>query len=69
MRSTQVRNTQLGKGGSTRMFKQQATGPAKAGQTGKNQTSAPGSKAAKGGPKSKVPDRTLPARAGRTGVR
>jgi hypothetical protein len=69
MRGTQVRNTQFGKGGSTRMFKQQAAGPAKAGQTGKNQTSASGAKAAKGGPKSKVPGRSVTARAGRTGVR
>ena len=69
MRGTQVRNTQFGKGGSARMFKQQAAGPAKAGQTGKNQTSAPGAKAAKGGPKSKVPGRSVTAKGGATGVR
>ena len=69
MRGTQVRNTQFGKGGFARMFKQQAAGPAKAGQTGKNQTSAPSAKAAKGGPKSKVPGRALPAKGGATGVR
>ena len=69
MRGTQVRNTQFGKGGSARMFKQQAAGPAKRGITGKAQSPAPGAQAAKGGAKSKVPDRTLPARAGRTGVR
>jgi hypothetical protein len=69
MLGTQVRNTQFGKGGSARMFKQQAAGPAKAGQTGKNESAAPGAKAAKGGPKSKVPDRSVPAKGGATGVR
>jgi hypothetical protein len=69
MRGTQVRNTQFGKGGSARMFKQQAARPAKAGQTGRNESVAPGAKAAKGGPKSKVPDRVLSAKGGRTGVR
>jgi hypothetical protein len=69
MRGTQVRNTQFGKGGSARMFKQQAGAPAKAGQTGKNESAEPGAKAAKGGPKSKAPGRALPAKRGATGVR
>jgi hypothetical protein len=69
MRGTQVRNTQFGKGASARMFKQQAAGPAKAGQTGKNESVAPEARAAKGGPKSKVPGRALPAKGGATGVR
>ena len=69
MRGTQVRNTQFGKGGSARMFKQQAAGPAKRGITGKAESPAPGAKAAKGGPKSKMPDRSVTAKGGATGVR
>jgi hypothetical protein len=39
----------LAKGGTTKMFGKQAAGPDKPGNTGKDQTSAPGAKAAKGG--------------------
>jgi hypothetical protein len=62
-------NAVLAKGGRGHMFRKQAAGPAKRGITGKAQTLAPGAKAARGGTKSKVPDRVLPARAARTGVR
>jgi hypothetical protein len=67
MRGTQVRNTEFGKGGSARMFKQQAAGPDRPGNTGKDET--PSAKAAKGGSKSKVPDHVLSAKGGATGVR
>jgi hypothetical protein len=63
------RDAAFTKGGDDRMFKKQAAGPAKAGQTGKNESAAPGAKATKGGPKSKAPGRALPAKGGRTGVR
>jgi hypothetical protein len=53
-------------GGSTRMLKQQAAGPARAGQTGKQQTAAPGAKAAKGGPPTRGTSAVLPAAAGHT---
>jgi hypothetical protein len=39
----------FGKGGSTRMFKKQAAGTDRPGNTGKDQTAAPGSKRASGG--------------------
>jgi len=55
-------------GGKTRMFKQQAAGPDKPGNTGKDQTPAPGAKSAKGGPKTYVGGVSLPAKAGRTGA-
>jgi hypothetical protein len=41
----------FGKGGSTKMFKQQAAGTDRPGNTGKDQTAAPGAKFAKGGSK------------------
>jgi hypothetical protein len=69
MRGTQIRNTRFGKGGSARMFKQQAAGPAKRGITGKAQSPAPGAKAAKGGGKTELSGRAMPAKRGATGVR
>ena len=44
------RDATFAKGGSTRMAKPQAAGPAKPGVTGKTQTAAPGKKRAFGGP-------------------
>jgi hypothetical protein len=41
----------FGKGGSTKMHKQQAAGPAKPAITGKAPTAAPGAKRASGGPR------------------
>jgi hypothetical protein len=43
------RDLKMAKGGKTPMYKQQAAGLAKAGQTGKRETSAPGAKFARGG--------------------
>ena len=40
-----------GKGGPNKMFRQQAAGPDRPGETGKDQTAAPGSKRAIGGPR------------------
>src|SRR5262245_39021086 len=51
------------------MFRKQAAGPAKSGQTGKNQPPAPGARAGKGGKHAPVPDRALSAKGGRTGER
>jgi hypothetical protein len=47
------------KGGATKMFREQAAGPAKSGQTGKAQTSAPGAKGARGGAAKMAPFRCL----------
>jgi hypothetical protein len=57
------------KGGSTRMMKPQAAGPAKAGQTGKPANTAPGSRYASGGPARTGRSVSVPAAAGRTGKR
>jgi hypothetical protein len=54
------------KGGADKMFKKQSAGPAKAGQTGKNQTPAPGAKSAKGGPLIRGVSLSKPAAKGRT---
>src|SRR4029453_4447899 len=69
MRGTQVRNPQFGKGGSARMFKQQAAGPAKCGITGKAQSPAPGAKPAKGGGKTELSGRGVRAKGGAPGGR
>jgi hypothetical protein len=63
------RGAVFAKGGDDHMFKKQAAGVAKSGRTGMAQSPAPGARAARGGGKSKVPDRVLPAKASRTGVR
>jgi hypothetical protein len=55
------------RGGSTRMMKPQAAGPAKGGQTGKQQREAPGPKYASGGPARAGRSVSVPAKAGRTG--
>jgi hypothetical protein len=62
----------LAKGGKDKMFGEQAAGPARAGQTGKNQTAAPGAKAAKGGAQIgqiHTGGRSVPAKPGATGPR
>jgi hypothetical protein len=59
----------LAKGGKDKMFGEQSAGPARPGQTGKNQTPAPGAKAAKGGGKVYVGGRSVPAKPGATGPR
>ena len=48
------------------MFKPQAAGQAKAGQTGKAQTAAPGAKRATGGPRLTGVSLSTPAKAGHT---
>ena len=53
-------------GGHPRMFKKQAAGPDKPGNTGKDQTAAPGKRAAAGGPKLSRHAVVTPARAGHT---
>jgi hypothetical protein len=59
----------LAKGGKDKMFGEQSAGPARSGQTGKNQTPAPGAKAAKGGGKVHVGGQSVPAKPGATGPR
>jgi hypothetical protein len=54
------------KGGKTKMFGKQAAGPDRPGNTGKDQSAAPGAKAAKGGPHLSRSAVSLLAKAGRT---
>jgi len=58
------------KGGHQRMFKQQAAGPDRPGNTGKDQTSASGSRRASGGEKTPraIGGLSRPARAGQSGT-
>jgi hypothetical protein len=60
---------QFGKGGKTRMFKEQSAGPTAAGRTGKRETSAPGQKFARGGGKKISYSSSVPATPGITGSR
>jgi hypothetical protein len=53
-------------GGSGKMVRPQAAGPAKAGITGKIQSPAPGKRAAAGGPKTHGVAVSTPAKAGHT---
>jgi hypothetical protein len=64
-KSTQ-RDVEFAEGGSTRMFKPQAAGPDRPGNTGKDQSPAPGARAAKGGPKNQGYGLALPAVGGHT---
>ena len=57
---------QGGKGSSNKMFKPQASGPARSGHTGKIQSPAPGAKSAKGGPQTRGASVSTPAKPGRT---
>jgi len=56
----------FGKGGSTKMFKPQSAAPDRPGNTGKDQSSAPGAKRASGGPQTSGHSLSLPAAAGHT---
>jgi hypothetical protein len=56
-------------GGSAKMHKAQAAALAKAGQTGKAQSPAPGATRASGGPVLPRGAAALPAKAGQTGTR
>jgi hypothetical protein len=51
------------------MFKEQSAGPTAAGRTGKRETSAPGSRFARGGGKKISYSSSVPATAGITGSR
>src|SRR5215472_12417969 len=59
------RRAVFGKGGTTRMFRPQAAGPATAGRTGKTQNVAPGAKRPVGGPRISGHSLSLPAAANR----
>jgi hypothetical protein len=61
--------TTFAKGGTTKMFGKQAAGPDKPGNTGKDQSAAPGAKRAAGGPPLSGRSTSTPAKAGRTGQR
>jgi hypothetical protein len=68
-KAERLRDASFAEGGSTRMIRQQAAGPAKAGITGKPQNVAPGQKRAAGGPKTpRGVSLSTPAKPGRTGV-
>ena len=60
------RGARYAQGGDDKMFKPQSADPQKPGITGKNQTPAPGAKAAKGGPPARGYGLSLPAQPGRT---
>ena len=62
------REAAFAKGGKTKMFKQQAAGPDRPGNTEKDQSAAPGAKFARGGKKVAVGGVARPARAGSTGT-
>ena len=55
------------KGGSDRMFKQQAAGPAAPARTGKAQSTAPGARAASGGAPQRGHSTAAPAKPGHSG--
>jgi hypothetical protein len=64
------RGAALAKGGKAHMVKPQAAGPDKPGNTGKDQSAAPGARAAKGGTtKMAAFTPARPAKSGRTGAR
>jgi hypothetical protein len=60
------RGARYAQGGGDKMFKPQSAGPQKPGITGKNQTPAPGAKAARGGPRTTGHSVSAPAKAGHT---
>ena len=63
-------NVEFAKGGNTHMFGQQAAGPDKPGDTGKDQSPAPGAKFASGGSGKMFGfNPAVPATAGQTGAR
>jgi hypothetical protein len=63
-------NVTFAEGGDTKMFGPQAAGPDKAGNTGKDPTSAPGPKYAAGGSSKMYGySPSVPAKAGITGAR
>jgi hypothetical protein len=65
---TAQRGATYARGGSTRMFKPQAAGPDRAGNTGKDQTAAPGAKGPTGGTARFTPSKAVPAKAGQVGT-
>jgi hypothetical protein len=62
------RGASYARGSSTRMHKPQAAGPDRAGNTGKDQSAAPGSKRAVGGAAKFGPSSAVAAKAGQTGT-
>jgi hypothetical protein len=65
-KSSAQHDIEFAEGGSRKMFKPQAAGPAKPAITGKDQTPAPGAKRASGGPRTKGYSLALPAQPGHT---
>jgi hypothetical protein len=64
------KNVEFAKGGDTHMFGEQAATPDKPGNTGKDQSSAPGAKFASGGSGKMFGfNPSVPATAGQTGAR
>jgi hypothetical protein len=68
-KQTTERAKTFAKGGSTKMFGRQAAGPDKPGNTGKDQSHAPGKRFAEGGTKKLGPRSSQPARRGHTSAR
>jgi hypothetical protein len=63
-------NVEFAEGGDTPMFGEQAAGPDKPGNTGKDQSAAPGAKFAAGGSTKMYGfNPSVPAKAGQTGAR
>jgi hypothetical protein len=60
------RRVVFGKGGTTKMFRKQAAGTDRPGNTGKDQSPAPGAMRAVGGPQTSGHSRSMPAAAGHT---
>lgn len=70
MKTSAQHRTTFAKGGvgsSNKTFREQSAGPARAGQTGKSQTPAPGAKRAIGGSPVATHSVSAPSKAGRTG--
>ena len=57
---------EFAKGGKTHMLKKQSAGPDRPGNTGKDQSAAPGARAAKGGPPTRGVSLSTPAKGGHT---
>jgi hypothetical protein len=65
-KAERLRDASFAEGGTARMAKPQAAGPARSGTTGKIQSSAPGAKRAVGGPKTSGHSLSTPAKHGHT---
>ena len=65
-KSERMADAAFAKGGSKKMFSEQAAGAVKPGQTGKQPNPAPGKRAASGGPRTTGVSVSTPSKPGRT---